>query len=513
MGALSPSKAKEMTLRTKIRNRPLSGILAAGAAATALTIAGFGFSAAHAQAPRLMAPPVAADGTLSFADLAERVSPSVVSVLVEREIENPRVPNQLEEFFNFRFGDPNPNPNQNRDPRFDGGPQTMQAEGSGFFIDQDGYIVTNNHVVADADVVKVRLTDGKEVDAEVIGTDPLTDLAVLKVEPQANQSYVEFADDVNLRVGDWVVAVGNPFGLGGTVTSGIVSAIGGQNRENQYVDFIQIDAPINRGNSGGPTFDLKGRVVGVNTAIYSPNGGSVGIGFAIPARAAKETVAQLIANGSVTRGWLGVQLQEVTTELAAALALKERTGVLLAEVLDGAPAQAAGLEDGDVILEIGDEDVDGTNKLSRLVASYSPGDDVRVKILRDGRERNLTVTLGLRDGDQVAEADTPANDDDDSLAADVGLRVTELNDALRQQFRVPEDVDGVLVTGVRPSSPAQEAGLRPGVVILQVDGEEVGTADDLRAKIRNAKQSDKEAVLLRMQLGENRQFGALSLGE
>lgn len=495
-----------MKLRSTSRNRSLSSILAAGAAATALTIAGFGFSAAHAQAPRLMAPPVAADGTLSFADLVERVSPSVVSVLVEREIEGPRLPNQLEEFFNFRFGDPNP------DQQFNDGPRTMEAQGSGFFIDQDGYIVTNNHVVDGADVVRVRMSDGEEIDAEIIGTDPLTDLAVLKVEPQSNQPYVEFADDVNLRVGDWVVAVGNPFGLGGSVTSGIVSAIGGQNRENQYVDFIQIDAPINRGNSGGPTFDLKGRVVGVNTAIYSPNGGSVGIGFAIPARAAKETVAQLIANGSVTRGWLGIQLQEVTTELAAALALKDRNGVLVAEVIDGAPAQAAGLRDGDVIIEIGGEDVAGTNELSRLVAAYPPGEDVRVKILRDGRERTLTVTLGQRDGDQIAAVDEPS-DEDDSLAANVGLRVTELNDALRQQFRVPDDVDGVLVTGVRPSSPAQEAGLRPGVVILQVDGEEVETADELRSKITNAKDNDKEAVLLRMQLGENRQFGALSLGD
>lgn len=494
-----------MTLRKMLKNKSLSSVLAAGAAATALTVAGLGFSAAHAQAPRLMAPPVAADGTLSFADLVERVSPSVVSVLVEREIQSPRIPNELEEFFNFRFGDPTP------DDRFNGGPQRAQAEGSGFFIDNNGYIVTNNHVVADADVVRVRLSDGEELEAELIGADPLTDLAVLKVDPQPNQAYVEFADDVNLRVGDWVVAVGNPFGLGGTVTSGIVSAIGGQNRENQYVDFIQIDAPINRGNSGGPTFDLKGRVVGVNTAIYSPNGGSVGIGFAIPARAAKETVEQLIANGSVTRGWLGIQLQEVTTELAAALALGERTGVLVAEVIDGSPAQAAGLQDGDVILEIAGQEVNSTNELSRLVAAYPPGEKVRVRISRDERERNLTVTLGQRDGDQVAQNDEPANDDDDSLASDVGIRVTELNDALRQQFRVPDDVDGVLVTGVRPDSPAQEAGLRPGVVILQVDGEEVETADQLRDKISNAKNENKEAVLLRMQIGANRQFGALSL--
>ncbi len=296
------------------------------------------------------------------------------------------------------------------------------------------------------------------------------------------------------------------------MTSGIVSAIGGQNRGNQYVDFIQIDAPINRGNSGGPTFDLKGRVVGVNTAIYSPNGGSVGIGFAIPARIAKETVAQLIASGSVTRGWLGISLQPVTTEIAAAIGLTERTGVLVAEVLDSSPAQEAGLLDGDVILDIADESVDSTNELSRLVAGIAPGEKVKVRVMRDGKVRNLTVTLGQRDGEAVEDFDDEPANDNDSLAEEVGVRVTELNDALRQQFRVPDNVDGVLVTGVRPGSPAQEAGLRPGVVILQVDGEIVETADDLRDKIDNAVESDKEAVLLRMQLGENRQYGALSLG-
>lgn len=484
-----------------------TNILAAGAAACALTVASGVFSIAEAQAPRLMAPPVAADGTLSFADLVERVSPAVVSVLVEREFERPQLPSIFDEFRQFRFGNPDgTDPNDS----FDGGAQRLQAEGSGFFIDNDGYIVTNNHVVDGADSVRVRLSDGEEVDAEVIGADPLTDLAVLKVEPQPNQPFVEFADDVNLRVGDWVVAVGNPFGLGGTVTSGIVSAIGGQNRENQYLDFIQIDAPINRGNSGGPTFDLKGRVVGVNTAIYSPNGGSVGIGFAIPARIAKDTVAQLKANGAVTRGWLGVQLQEITTELAAALELKSRNGVLVNSVIEGEPAAKAGLRDGDVIVEIAGAPVASPNELSRRVASLRPGEKASVKVLRDGKTRNLTVTLGKRDdGDQVA-SEEPANDNDD-VTVSLGMRVTELNDALRQQFRVPNNVEGVMVTGVRPGSPAQEAGLRAGVVILQVDGEEVTSGEDLSAKIENAKKSNKEAVLLRMQLGENRQFGALSL--
>ncbi|VAV94946.1 HtrA protease/chaperone protein [hydrothermal vent metagenome] len=495
-------KSSEKMMRNSRPRLLLAKSILAGAAA-AVMVAG-----AQAQAPRLMAPPVAADGTLSFADLVERVSPAVVSILVEREVQRPVLPSQFEEFFNYRFGAPNGD--SQRDPFEDDGTRRMQAEGSGFFIDREGHIVTNNHVVADADSVKVRLPNGDELEAEVVGADPLTDLAVLKVKANPKQPFVEFAEDVKLRVGDWVVAVGNPFGLGGTVTSGIVSAIGGQNRENQYLDFIQIDAPINRGNSGGPTFDLKGRVVGVNTAIFSPNGGSVGIGFAIPAKVARDTVAQLIANGSVTRGWLGIQLQEVTTEIAAALGLKERGGVLVAEVMDDTPAKKSGLESGDVILGVSGVDVASPNALSRRVASFSPGKKIQLKILRDGKKRNITVTLGERDGETVVENDEPANDND-TLASDVGLRVTELNDALRMQYRVPDDVEGVVVTGVRPGSPAQDAGLRTGAVILQIDGEDVRTGKALRDKINNAKKEGKEAVLLRMQLGANRQFSALSL--
>ncbi len=480
-----------------------SGLLAASAVIVSLGAA----TSVNAQAPRLMAPPVAVDGTPSLAPLVERVSPAVVSVLVEREVQSSPLPSQFEEFFNFRFGPP-----ERRSDPFDDGSRRMQAEGSGFFIDDDGHIVTNNHVVADADKVRVRLANGDEVDAEIVGADPLTDLAVLKVEEQKDQAYVEFAEGVNLRVGDYVVAVGNPYGLGGTVTSGIVSAIGGQNRENQYLDFIQIDAPINRGNSGGPTFDLKGRVVGVNTAIFSPNGGSVGIGFAIPAKVASETVSQLIANGSVTRGWLGIQLQELTTELAAALELKSRNGVLVGEVLDGTPAAKAGLEDGDLITDVSGEKVDTPNELSRRVASFAPGDKVKVKVVRDGREKVINVTLGLRDDSTLADNDNaPQSDDSDTLSSDVGVRVSELNDTLRQQFRVPDDVEGVIVTGVRPGSPAEDAGLRPGAVILQVEGEDVRTRRQLSDKIDNARESGKEAVLMRMQFGANRQFGALSL--
>ncbi|MEZ5894331.1 MAG: Do family serine endopeptidase [Parvularculaceae bacterium] len=487
----------------------LTRVFAAGAAVATLILSGSGLSSAAAQAPRLMAPPLAADGTLSFADLVERVSPAVVSVLVEREVETPRVPPELQGFFRFGFPDDGQGDIPGGDG-FDDGVQRLEAQGSGFFIDTS-HIVTNNHVVEEADKVQVRLSNGDEVDAEVVGTDPLTDLAVLKIAPRPGQSFVQFADDVNLRVGDWVLAVGNPFGLGGTVTSGIVSAIGGTARENQYLDFIQIDAPINRGNSGGPTFDLKGRVVGVNTAIFSPNGGSVGIGFAIPSRVAKETVAQLIANGSVTRGWLGVGLQEVTTEIAAAIGLKEKGGVLVNSVIDGTPAQKSGLEDGDVILAISGENVKTVNELSRRVASLPPGRKVDLKVMRDGKVRNVPVTLGQRDETPVVASTDVPEDSKDTLAADIGLRVAELTDALRQQFRVPAGVTGVVVTAVRGGSPAEDAGLQPGVVILQIDNQQVASGADLRAKIDNAKKAGKDAVLLRMQFGANRQFGALSL--
>jgi len=493
-----------MTKVTTLRKKKHHRVWLAGAAALALTAMSGAFTAGDAQAPRLMAPPLAADGTLSFADLVERVSPAVVSIMVEREVQRPQIPSQFEEFFNFRFGPP-----RESDP-FDDGTRRMQAEGSGFFIDREGHIVTNNHVVADADRVSVQLSDGSELEAEVVGVDPLTDIAVLKVEARRNQPFVEFAEDVNIRVGDWVVAVGNPFGLGGTVTSGIVSAIGGRNRENQYIDFIQIDAPINRGNSGGPTFDLKGRVVGVNTAIFSPNGGSVGIGFAIPAKVAKSTVAQLIQNGSVTRGWLGVSLQEVTTELAAALGLKQRSGVLVSEVMADTPADKAGLESGDVILGIAGSDVKSLNALSRRVAAFPPGEKVDVKVMRDSKIRNINVTLGQRDDEPNLAQERPSTDND-ALADDIGLRVSELNESLRQQFRVPDDVDGVIVTGVRPGSPAEDAGLVAGAVILQLDGQPVKSRNELRDKIDDAKKGGKEAVLLRMQFGENRQFGALSL--
>ncbi len=479
----------------------------AAVAAVSLGAAGLaGFSGAEAR-QALAPPPAQGQEVFSFADIVEDVAPSVVSILVEREVDAPQIPSQLEEFF-FRFGEP-----WNRRSPFGDEPRTMSAQGSGFFIDAKGHIVTNNHVVNGATRVRVVLNDGEELDAEIVGADPETDLAVLKVEREGAYPYVEFAEDVNLRVGDWVVAVGNPFGLSGTVTSGIVSAIGRETPggSGQFTDFIQVDAPINRGNSGGPTFDLKGRVVGVNTAIYSTNGGSVGIGFAIPARVAKNTVEQLIEKGAVTRGWLGVQIQDVTEEIAAALGREGEGGALVVEVIKGTPAAKSGLKDGDLIVSLDGEPLESSRDLTRSISSLPPGAKAKLKVLRDDREKIVNVTLGKRDS-QAALADNDAQPGERGDAvADLGLRVAELDDELRAEFRVPDDVDGVIVTGVRGGSPAAEAGLRRGVVILQVDGEKIANAPDLAKQIDQAKDDGREAVLLRMQVGGVKQFGALPL--
>lgn len=482
----------------------LSGVAACSLAALgafAITNNGL-FPSAEAQAPRLQAPTAASDGTLSFADLVERVSPAVVSVLVEREVERPQVPRELERFFRFER-------RENQEEEFDGGPR-MEAQGSGFFINVDGHIVTNNHVIEDADEIRVRLADGKELTAELVGADPLTDLAVLKVKADKSRPFVEFTDDVNLRVGDWVVAVGNPFGLSGTVTSGIVSAIGRDG--GQFTDFIQIDAPINRGNSGGPTFDLKGRVVGVNTAIYSTNGGSVGIGFAIPAKLAKSTVDQLIKNGSVTRGWLGVSIQPLTEVLAKSLNVDEEGGALVAEVLDGTPAAKAGITDGDLIIEVNKTEIKDPRELTQTISAFSPGEKVRVKLLREGREKTISVTLGERDAEQIASNDNDApSEDSDALSSSVGIKVSRLDDELREKYRIPEDVKGLVVTAVDRESGAVEAGLRPGVVILKADYKAITTPAALEKVVNDAVKEGKDSVFLQVQFGQVKQFSALPI--
>ena len=356
-----------------MKNFKKKNLLAMGVAAMAFSVASVSFAGnSYAQAPRLSAPSVGMSGQLSFADLVEQVSPAVVSVSTERSVEAPaqRLPDGVEEFLRRRFGE------NFRDQLPENEGRRSSSQGSGFFIDKSGHIVTNHHVIEGADKITVTLADGGELQATLIGSDPGTDLAVLKVQASSTQAYVEFAGNVDLRVGDWVLAVGNPFGLGGTVTSGIVSAIGRTNYTSSYADFIQIDAPINRGNSGGPTFDLNGRVVGVNTAIFSPTGGSVGIGFAIPGDTADYIVNQLINKGSVTRGWLGVEIRGIDNSHAAAVGLAQANGALVVNVTKDTPAGKAGIESGDIVFKFDGTEVADARALTRAVGEVPPGETV-----------------------------------------------------------------------------------------------------------------------------------------
>ncbi|GAA5103631.1 Do family serine endopeptidase [Bartonella jaculi] len=370
------------------------------------------------------------------------------------------------------------------------------AFGSGFFISSDGYIVTNNHVIADGKSYSVVLDDGTELDAKLVGTDLPTDLAVLKVNDKRKFSYVDFGDDLKLRVGDWVVAIGNPFGFGGTVTAGIVSARGRDIGTGAYGDFIQIDAAVNRGNSGGPTFDLNGKVVGVNTAIFSPSGGNVGIAFAIPAGTAKQVVQQLIEKGSVQRGWLGVQIQPVTKEISDSIGLKEAKGALVTDTLKG-PAAKAGIKAGDVIISVNDEKINDTRDLGKRIASIKPGETVSIGILRSGKEESIKVKLTSMpedEGEKEASKYSNKRSDSDETLEDYGLIVTPSDDGL-----------GLVVTDVDSDSDAADKGIRPGDVIVTVNNKAVKKISDITTTIKNAQKIGRTAILLQVQTnGQNR---------
>jgi serine protease Do len=371
----------------------------------------------------------------SFADLVERVSPAVVSVQVdvERGIQPsgvPEVPAPFREFFR-RFDDRGPNGRNFRTPQA----FRTQASGSGFIVDTSGYIVTNNHVVESARKITVKLSDQREFEAHLVGADKDTDVALLKVDA-SNLPTVALGDDRRLRVGDWVVAVGNPFGLGGTVTAGIVSSIGRDIGNGPYTDYIQIDAPINRGNSGGPTFDVSGRVVGMNTAIFSPSGGSVGIGFAVPATTIQAIVDQLKATGTVERGWLGVQIQDFTPELAASMNVKDAKGALVAEVVDGSPAKRAGFAQGDVVVALNGREVTDSKVLTRQVAALKAGERATFTVLREGSRRDLTATIEKRDPDRLASA----NETPSAQPSSLGMTLMPINPAVRRQYELDDSV-------------------------------------------------------------------------
>jgi serine protease Do len=474
-------------------------------------------------------PASAADSTLQhptgFADIVAKVKPAVISVRVkipgsaepammqengqENGDDQEQVPVQpgspLGKFMQ-QFGDQfGQLPGRGAPQRQSQNNQTIVGEGSGFFISPDGYAVTNNHVVDHAKSVQVTTDDGTIYTAKVIGTDPKTDLAVIKVDGKDSFPYVKFADQ-SPKIGDWVVAVGNPFGLGGTVTAGIVSACGRDIGAGPYDDYVQIDAPINKGNSGGPAFDVDGNVIGVNTAIYSPSGGSVGIGFDIPADTAKTVVAQLEKTGRVTRGWLGVQIQPVTAGIADSLGLKKAAGAMVDQPQDDSPAAKAGIQSGDVITGVNGTPVKDARDLARTIGTMTPDSSVKLDIIRQGEQKTVSLTLGQMPDDQkVADADNGSVQPQGGVPH-LGLQVAPAREVSGAGSQ------GVVVTAVDPDGPAAEQGFQTGTVILDVGGKSVANAGDVRNALTEAKSQGKHEVLMRVKMGDATRFVALPLG-
>jgi len=414
----------------------------------------------------------------------------------------------MERFFK-RFGMPDGDRNGDQDsPRGPRGRNYSMGQGSGFFISADGYAVTNNHVVDKADTVEVTADDGKTYTAKVIGTDPRTDIALIKVDGRSDFPYVHLADKAP-RIGDWVLAVGNPFGLGGTVTAGIVSARGRDIGAGPYDDFIQIDAPVNKGNSGGPTFDVDGNVIGVNTAIFSPSGGSVGIAFAIPAPTVKSVVAQLKDNGKVSRGWIGVQIQPVTAEIADNLGLKASEGALVADPQLNGPAAKAGIMAGDVITAVNGNAVKDARDLAKQIGGMAPGGTAKLTVWRKGEEKTFSIALGELPNQREARA-TTMPDSSGPEGTDVprlGLTVVPAGQV------AGSGSEGVVVTEVDPNGIASDQGVKTGDVILEVGGKKVANPADIRSALKDAQKDGKRTILMRVKSGDATKFVALRLGK
>lgn len=451
---------------------------------------------------------------VGFADIVEKVKPAVFAVRVkvnagpQNSSFEGQLPQGFERFFR-RFGeDMIPDmPNRGMPDMPQRGPrQRSSGQGSGFFISADGYAVTNNHVVDRAEEVEVQTDDGKTYSAKVIGTDPRTDLALIKVDGN-NFPYAKLAERAP-RIGDWVLAVGNPFGLSSTVTAGIVSARGRDIGAGPYDDFLQIDAPVNKGNSGGPTFDIDGNVVGVNTAIYSPSGGSVGIAFAIPASTVDSVVKQLRDKGSVTRGWIGVNIQPVTKDIADSMGLKNTDGALVAEPAPNSPAVKAGIKSGDVIVAVNGEKIANARELTRRIGGMSPGNSVKLTLLQGGSEKTVNLTLGelpaqaaLGRRDSGQERGAPGRED-----MMLGLQLAPAASV------AGSGNEGVVVTRVMPDGPAAERGFKTGDVILEVAGKPVKDPADVRKALEDARKDNKRTVLMRVKSGEGTRFVALPAG-
>jgi serine protease Do len=500
-------------------------VLLASVAAVGAALLMGGPGGYHANLPAWTAAASAADSTLQhpsgFADIVAKVKPAVISVRVKLDAASaepalmqqqrnddqdaiPSVPGSPFDKFFQQFGQQfgRQGRGQMQMPQ---GHQTIMGEGSGFFITADGYAVTNNHVVDHAKSVQVTTDDGTIYTAKVVGTDQKTDLALIKVDGKSDFPFVKFSERAP-AVGDWVVAVGNPFGLGGTVTAGIVSARGRDIGAGPYDDYLQIDAPINKGNSGGPAFDVEGNVIGVNTAIYSPSGGSVGIGFDIPADTVKTVVAQLKSSGHVTRGWLGVQIQPVTASIADSLGLKKAEGALVAEPQGGSPAAKAGILSGDVIAAVNGTPVKDARELARTIGTIAPNATVKLDIIRGGQAKTISLTLGEMPDQRQANADT-GNSEPTSGVPHLGLSVAPASEVSGA------GAQGVVVTAVDPDGPAAEQGFQTGAVILDVGGKSVANVGDVRKALVDAKAQGKHQVLLRVKQGDAMRFVALPLGD
>jgi len=438
----------------------------------------------------------------TFADLAEKVLPSVVNITaVKKGGDEQTRPKRMQLPEDSPLGDML---RRFRDQQQDRAQRTpARALGSGFIIDSAGYIATNNHVVNGADEITVTLHDGRELKAKVIGTDRNTDLALLKVESSGQLPAVKFGDSGKTRVGDWVMAVGNPFNLGGTVTVGVLSARNRDLRSGPYDDYLQIDAPINKGNSGGPLFNMDGDVIGINTAIYSTSGGSIGIGFAIPSTMATRVLDQLRAGGKVERGWLGVYVQPMNDDLAKALGLDRTRGALIAQVQGDSPAAKAGLKAGEVVLAVGGKAVEQSRDLARHIADIKPGSKAELTVWRDKKEATVSVTLQELKTDQAKRSDTPRNERG-SRERQFGFALTDLTGETREAFSIPRAVDGVLIARVASGSAAEEQGLQAGDVIVAVGGETVTRVTDATKKLDAAKSEKRPAVLLISRQGVTR---------
>jgi serine protease Do len=447
----------------------------------------------------------------SFADLVERVSPAVVTITA---IQQESAQDQMAQL------DDLPAPFRDLFNQFNQGrqlqPRKAVSMGSGFIIDKTGIIVTNNHVIDGSKKITVKLPDGRSFDAKLMGADSATDIAVLKIKADKSLPTVDFGDDRQLRVGDWVVAVGNPFGLSNSVTAGIVSSIGRDIGSGPYTDFIQIDAPINRGNSGGPTFDLRGQVIGMNSMIFSPSGGSVGIGFAIPASTIHDVVAQIEAHGHVARGWLGVEIQSITPEMASSLGMREPKGAIIATVVPGGPAQKAGLRQGDIVVAVNGKQVEDSRDLSRRVAALTAGSNATFTVNRDGKVETISAKIAPRNEEKIASSgqqDGGMPGSFSSTGEAMGLGLAAVTPEARRTFNLDDSTQGVVITKVDPESDAADKGLQPGDVVVSIGNKAVRTPQDVQKGVAEAQGQGRKSVLLLVATSNGSRFIAVDIGK